>query len=179
MSTKGTILKNRIKQMGYTQERFAEEYGISPKALRNYMNDKVENGYGIEHLEKFAEKLDCTYDYLLGKSEVPEREHQDIRNETGLSICAVEELKEYKRIGKIDIISYIFEQRNLLEEIVLYMDEQQLIKTIFEASKNSMLEEYGLDEHDIRVGKLLDFDFNFLQSIILELKVAKEDYKKS
>ena len=169
-----TNFRKRIKEKGYTIDEFAELCGIPSETVKKHLS---KDKYPTDCLKIYAEKLECTYDYLLGESDVPEREYQDIRNETGLSIGAVEELKEYKRMGKIDIISYIFEQRNLLEEIVLYMDEPQMIRTIFESSKNKMLEDYGLDEHDIRVGKLLDFDFNFLQSIILELKVAKEDYK--
>ena len=97
ISTIGDILKKRIKEQGYTQQEFADVCGIDISTLQNYMRGI--RMYKYDLLEVFADKLNCTYDYLLGKSEVPEREYQDMRNETGLSIYAIDELKKiYSRL---------------------------------------------------------------------------------
>ena len=68
----GTILKDRIKEKGYTQEEFCELVGIGLSSLKKYMNGKV--FYSIDTLELFANALDCSYDYLLGKSKTPKPE---------------------------------------------------------------------------------------------------------
>ncbi len=66
-----TILKKRIKEMGYTQVEFAEECGMSLTTLKVYLDEKSKIRYNIETLELFSQKLNCSYDYLLGKSETP------------------------------------------------------------------------------------------------------------
>ena len=78
--------------------------------------------YKYDLLEVFADKLDCTYDYLLGKSNVPEREYQDMRNETGLSICAIEELKQIYSRGQIDVVNRIFESEKFMERLIGYFE---------------------------------------------------------
>lgn len=77
------ILKRRIKEMGYTQENFADECGITLPTLKKYLSG--ENKYKIDILDIFSEKLNCSYDYLLGKSETPKREIQTLKEQTHLS----------------------------------------------------------------------------------------------
>ena len=62
--TIGAILKNRIKEMGMTQEEFAQEAGIGISSLKKYMNGT--NAYSYELMERFSQILNCSYDYLLG-----------------------------------------------------------------------------------------------------------------
>lgn len=80
-----TILKKRIKEMGYTQVEFAEECGMSLTTLKVYLDEKSKIRYNIETLELFSQKLNCSYDYLLGKSETPKREIQTLKEQTHLS----------------------------------------------------------------------------------------------
>lgn len=89
----GAILRDRIKEMGYTQEAFAEETGISLSALKKYM--KGTNAYNYELMEIFSEKLDCSYDYLLGLSKSAKREFQNISNQLRLSDMTIEKLTKY------------------------------------------------------------------------------------
>lgn len=81
--TLGTILKNRIKECGYTQEDFAEKAGIGMSTLRKQINGTV--AYRCDDLIKFAELLDCSYDYLLGYSSSTNRDCANIVDKTGLS----------------------------------------------------------------------------------------------
>lgn len=87
------ILKKRIKEMGYTQENFAEECGISAATLKSYLKKNSKTNYNIEMLKIFSQKLDCSYDYLLGKSETPYPEIQSLKDEICLSDRALAILK--------------------------------------------------------------------------------------
>lgn len=175
ISTIGSILKKRIKEQGYTQEEFAYACGIGLSTLQKYM--RGERMYKYDLLEVFADKLNCTYDYLLGKSEVPEKEYQDIRNETGLSIRAIDELKEYKRIKKIDAINFLFEHRELLENIILYIDTPKELEDFYDTYMGAIMENSGLSEHDIMIGKTINLDFQFRHNILLEIEQMKREYQ--
>ena len=86
----GAVLKKRIKEQGYTQADFAEEVGIGLSSLKKYMNG--ENAYTYEIMELFANKLDCSYDYLLGLSKSPTREYHEIAEQTRLSEVAIKKI---------------------------------------------------------------------------------------
>lgn len=89
----GAILKQRIKEKGYTQEVFAEEVGIGYSTLKTYLSGETE--YRYEDMKKFAEKLDCSYDYLLGLSKSPIKEYHEIAEQTRLSEKAIQKLVQY------------------------------------------------------------------------------------
>lgn len=94
----GDILKHAIKERGYTQQEFAEKVGIGFSSLKNYLNGtKV---YNYELLIRFADELECSFDYLLGKSLSPIREHTDVSNATGLSDDAIEKLGKYAKMER-------------------------------------------------------------------------------
>ncbi len=122
----GAILKNLIKERGYTQEEFAEEVGIGLSTLKKYITGKV--SYTIETLELFAEFFNCSYDYLLGKSLTPYREIQDIKQTTRLTDGALERIihyaKEYDEYAEskryIDTLSNIIQSEFLIERIIDY-----------------------------------------------------------
>lgn len=73
--------------MGYTQLSFAEECEISISSLKKYMKNELP--YSISHLELFSDLLDCSTDYLLGKSETPRKEIQTLKEQTHLSDAAL------------------------------------------------------------------------------------------
>ena len=92
----GAILKRAIKERGYTQEEFADKVGIGFSSLKSYLNGgKV---YNYELLIRFADVLECSFDYLLGKSNSPKREYTDVSNATGLSDESIEKLSKYARM---------------------------------------------------------------------------------
>lgn len=89
----GTILRERIKECGYTQEDFAEKAGIAHSTLKKYLKETT--SYSYKMLMKFAELLNCSYDYLLGYSESTVREHHEIKEQIRLSDEAIRRLVEY------------------------------------------------------------------------------------
>lgn len=133
MVTIGTILKDRIKEKGYTQEEFCELVGIGLSSLKKYMNGKV--FYSIDTLELFANALDCSYDYLLGKSKTPKPELHEVKELTRLQDKAIEYLqdcaKEYdsndnaKRF--LDTLSTIISEEFIVDRIIdfLYIDDKE------------------------------------------------------
>lgn len=94
----GTILRDRIQELGYTQTEFAIKSGIGLSSLKKYM--RGENAYNYEVLDILATELDCSYDYLLGKSKSPRREFHEVTEQTHLSEEAIEKIfkhaKEYE-----------------------------------------------------------------------------------
>lgn len=78
----GTILKERIREKGYTQEEFCEKLGIGLSSLKKYMTGKVY--YSIDTLNMFAEALDCSYNYLWGVSKTPKPELHETKELTHL-----------------------------------------------------------------------------------------------
>lgn len=139
-----TILKKRIKEMGYTQVEFAEECGMSLTTLKVYLDEKSKIRYNIETLELFSQKLNCSYDYLLGKSETPKREIQTLKEQTHLSDNALLSLQlnaaDYEKAPKVNcdeirkavaendliVASLILEDAELLDLIknYLFLDEK-------------------------------------------------------
>lgn len=99
----GAVLKRRIKEMGYTQEEFADKVGIGYSTLKKYLSGK--NLYDVELLLRFAEVLECSCDYLLGLSISPKRENQDISNELKLSDEAIDAIRRYANAVEIDSIA--------------------------------------------------------------------------
>ncbi|KLU73809.1 MAG: hypothetical protein RHS_0284 [Robinsoniella sp. RHS] len=135
----GAVLKNLIKERGYTQEEFAEEIGIGLSTLKKYITGQV--CYSIETLELFADFFKCSYDYLLGKSLTPYREIQDVKQATRLTDGALDRLighgKNYdesidsKRY--LDTLSNLIQYDFLIDRIVdyFYIDSDE--EFIFES----------------------------------------------
>ena len=133
MVTIGTILKERIKEKGYTQEEFCEFVGIGLSSLKKYMNGKV--FYSIDTLELFSKALDCSYDYLLGKSKTPKPELHEVKELTRLQDDAIEHIQHYakeyddnasaKRF--LDTLSTIISEEFIVERIIdyLYIDSSE------------------------------------------------------
>lgn len=92
-ATIGAILRDRIKECGYTQERFAEKAGIGLSTLKKYLSGNTP--YSYDMLIEFAELLNCSYDYLLGYSKSTVREYHDIREQIRLSDDTIRRLTEY------------------------------------------------------------------------------------
>jgi transcriptional regulator with XRE-family HTH domain len=137
----GAILKKRISEKGYSQEQFADIAGIGHSTLKKYL--KGEHSYTYEILMIFSEKLDCSYDYLLGYSKVPERENKDIRNVLRLSAEATNILKAKASIYDSDDMSKCFINtinamiisENFMDSVMQYMLTTPEMSVLF---KNEM-----------------------------------------
>ena len=106
MDKYGEILKKRIKEMGYTQEEFAELAGISYGTLKKYLSGDSE--YNRTNLINIANALECSYDYLLGESPSAKREYRDISEQLRLSDNAIQKLLEYAERYDTDFYSKMF-----------------------------------------------------------------------
>ena len=89
----GAVLKRRIKEKGYTQEKFAEVAGVKYSTLKKYLSGKAT--YSYELLIIFADILDCSFEYLLGYSQSPNPEHHEIAEQTRLSEEAINKIVKY------------------------------------------------------------------------------------
>ena len=64
----GNILKKLRQDNNLTQDELAKKIETSRSNIANYENDK--NMPSVDILEKLASVLNCSIDYLLGKSDV-------------------------------------------------------------------------------------------------------------
>lgn len=126
MDTYGAILKKRIKEMGYTQQNFADMVGVPLGTLKKYLSDK--SVYPIDLLKIFAENLDCSYDYLMGYTVSPQREYQDLKDISRLTDKAIDRLKVFGQAyengdmgsNAADAVSKMLEMENLVETVAVY-----------------------------------------------------------
>lgn len=159
----GGILKRRIKEKGYTQEEFSITTGIGLSSLTKYMAGQV--AYSIEHLEIFADKLECSYDYLLGTSLTPKREFHEIKSSTRLSEEAIDMIKSLAKDydtsntskRRIDTLSIVISSLFLIERMAefFYLDK-----------KNKMIFDYERCSY-------IDLEDTYLLGIVKELVKAK------
>ena len=119
----GARLKEAIKKRGFKQEEFAEKCVISYPALKRYMSGK--NVYTYEHLEKFADVLNCSYDYLLGKSDSFKQEYHEVTKMTHLSEKAIENI--YKRAKYYD---EEFEAKRYIMVLDLLLREEECFDSL-------------------------------------------------
>lgn len=159
--TLGTILKNRIKECGYTQEDFAEKAGIGMSTLRKQINGTV--AYRCDDLIKYAELLDCSYDYLLGYSKSPKRESADIVDKTGIDNESVLKLIALKKRNKeivayeerIEVLNQIIQDDDFLLDMAMYLgasqpirDTNKQIMSLLLANQTGESKNYFLDNTD-------------------------------
>lgn len=145
-ATIGAILRERIKESSYTQEEFAEKAGIGFSTLKKYLNGTTP--YSYEMLIKFAEILNCSYDYLLGYSKSAIREYHEIREQIRLCDESIRRLVEYsacydtsaeaKRYVKV--IDMLIQQKGLITCIADYfMSSSYYIQNASDAFANTVM----------------------------------------
>lgn len=172
-ATKGAILKRRIKEMGYTQERFSEETGVPYSTLKKYIADKCP--YGIDLLERFAEKLECSYDYLMGYSVSPDRELQSVKDATMFSDEAIKNIQfsaqryseEYHK-NYIDSISRMIESELFIDSISHFLYPTEQTKMIYDATVGLFEGMYDVKMNQREV---------MMMNIVNELNALKYDVK--
>lgn len=179
----GAILRKRIKEQGFTQERFAEETGVGLSTLKKYMSGK--NAYSYEVMGIFAEALDCSYDYLLGLSKSPKREYHEITEQLRLSEEAISTLVGYasgydeefecrRHIVSLDMLlknSEVF--NSICDYLVIskpvdtaYKNISSLIETFIQA--NPKLRQFGIENQ---------YKVNFETQQLIELVSSLKDLK--
>lgn len=97
-------LRQLREKAGLLQSEFAERLGVARSSISLYeTGDRVPD---IRFMDKVIEEFECSYDYLMGKSEAAQSENVDISKETGLSDEALEVV--IKHAATINEIARLF-----------------------------------------------------------------------
>ncbi|WP_241774465.1 MULTISPECIES: helix-turn-helix transcriptional regulator [Lysinibacillus] len=119
-------IKEQRKKMRYTQKELADKVNVSPQVISNW-----ERGYtepSADDINQLSEVLDCTSDYLLGRSNRPDNKKnhlltkderdiakqiieftQNIEKSDGLSFDG-EPMSEEAKESLIESMEHIFKQ---------------------------------------------------------------------
>ena len=180
----GARLKEAIKKRKFKQEEFAEKCGISYPALKRYMSGK--NVYTYEHLEKFAEVLDCSYDYLLGKSDSFKQEYHEVTKMTHLSEEAIGNIykrakyydEEFEARRYIMVLDLLLREEETFESICDYLLASKFVNYIVGAFMDAMQEVvYNMEpvkKMGIQQSKRLSLENQQMIDLVSHLKSMKE-----
>lgn len=150
------LLDNSIKN-GHSQKEFSKDTGISAGSISKYKSGELPKVYVLETIAKY---FNVSMDYIIGKSDTPNYDFDDINKKTGLSQKAIEQLwkfqhnyfpynedmdiKEEKDISEfykpqLNILNLILEDSGglflLLDSIVKYKKEFEEYKTFVKDEK--------------------------------------------
>lgn len=178
----GDRLCRRIAEMGYTQEQFCELSGVPKSTLTKHMNNSI--SYRIDTLMKYAEVLDCSYDYLLGYSKSPKREYHDVVEQTGLSIEAIENLTFcVKHIDNsmakdmLDIVSSLICHKSFVRDLRDYlgMNKQMLDVTnkMVDMTFSKVPDSLGIKYEELKKSEV---ELPLLICVMNDLAELKHDY---
>ena len=103
-------------KLGINAKVFSLETGISQGSISNYKHKEIKVLPNMGTIEKLARRFGVSSNYLLGKSDTPNYEHEDIMKKIGLSKKAYQILQSVKDTDLINTINYLIEQ----EEINLF-----------------------------------------------------------
>lgn len=161
----GHRLQERRKEFFKTQNEFAEALGIEErKTIGNWETGTV--AIPIHRLSDICNLLDCDLDYLFGKIDVPKNNTADIKEETGLSQKAVENLIENRNSTDIQYISSLLEygfMRGFFNEFSLYVNSDKITLP----KNNDELSEILLDTDDSKLAEYIKNKDNFTNFINL------------
>lgn len=180
----GAILGKRIKECGYTQEAFAEKSGISLASLKKYIRGSV--AYNYEVLDILATELDCSYDYLLGKSPSPKREYHEITEQTHLSEEAIRNINKRAKYYEDDIearryilvLDKILCEETAFESISNYLFSTKpfsdIILELLEATQQTIYKNPSVEKLGIQSAKLISLEAQEAVDVIIHLKELKQ-----
>lgn len=87
-------LNNLLLNRNIDQEKFANKVNVSTGSISQYRQGTGEPK--ITNLVKIANGLNVSINYLIGKSDCPNYEFEDINNKIGLSQKAIEQLYKFQ-----------------------------------------------------------------------------------
>lgn len=126
-------LNDLLKKKEIDQEKFAKDIEIGVGTLSNYRKGIREPSLTV--LEKMADKLDVSTDYLSGKSECPNYDFDDINKKIGLSQQALEELYKFQH----DITKFHEDEKVDIEKDMPISEEHRILLQIL----SSIIENSG------------------------------------
>jgi transcriptional regulator with XRE-family HTH domain len=87
-------LKRLREERGISQQKLADEFGLSQQSINKYENHKIEPE--IEIMQKFADYFETSIDYLVGHTEIRHKiepvEKFDLNNEEAILVEKYREL---------------------------------------------------------------------------------------
>ncbi|MDD5900804.1 MAG: helix-turn-helix transcriptional regulator [Lachnospiraceae bacterium] len=180
----GAILGKRIHQCGYTRESFAEKSGIGLSSLKKYISGAV--AYNYEVLDILATELDCSYDYLLGKSPSPQREYHEISEQTHLSeeaICNINKRaryydEEFEARRYIKVLDLLLQEEETFESICDFLISSKFMDCMMGGLVNAIQESLNQTEPTKKMGiqkaKRISLESQLMIDLVTRLKVLKE-----
>lgn len=112
-----TIFLKRFNEefdkLGTSAKVFALETGISQSAISQYRHGTIQSLPNTKTIEKLARNFCVSSNYLLGKSDTPSYEHEDIMKKIGLSKKAYQILQSIKGTELMNTINYLIEQEEI------------------------------------------------------------------
>ena len=170
--------------MGYTQQEFAEESGIGHSSLKKYISG--ENAYNYEVLDILATKLDCSYDYLLGKSDSLHYEFHEVAKLTKLSEDAIRCIAKHAEISDnnfnskmyIWVLNEMIKRNSLMVVIQAYLTSLQPMdkpKQEVERQMTKKMKEKLNTDVDVEEVSPLNLETTVLIALISELKNLKHE----
>lgn len=175
-----SILKKAIQEKGYTQEQFADITGIPLPTLKDYLSGKTK--YDYEALLTFAEKLDCSVDYLMGLSKSQVREHREIAEVIGLSDKAIDVLEENKNNRLFnELLGEILVDKQLLNDICLFIGATKPVNEGIKEVSMLMGERLAseCEQGDFLPNQyILSMEKQYMISIVMDIGNLKEKLSK-
>lgn len=176
-------LNDLLKEKEIDQDKFADDIGISSGCLSNYRKGIREPSLTV--LEKIANKLEVSSDYLVGKSECPNYDFDDINKKIGLSQQALEELYKFQHDitkfhedEKVDIKKYMpisEEHRKLLQRLSEMIENSGHLYFLFESIENYIERTKELNKIIEKEKALKDNKKNWLLSVKIKSAIEKTE----
>lgn len=179
----GERLSKRIKDMGYTQQAFADLMGMKIDTLHSYISGR--SAYSYELLIEFAEKLGCSYDYLLGYSLSPKREYHEITEQTRLSEKAIEKIVSYAKFYNEDfnakrfimcldtLLCYEGAFSSICDFMLASKHTQTLYKNVIESAQNKLRENLTTKNIPFEEDKRMTLETQHMLHMVSMLKDMK------
>lgn len=122
-------LTRERKKLCRSQAEFSERYNFNPHTYPKWESGKLTPS--VHDLIRLCNIFECDLDYLLGEQEEKTRALTDIREDTGLSVDAIESIKLMNRSYLIEEES-IEEKRELLSDLLSHPDFQKLFTMLLD-----------------------------------------------
>lgn len=173
--------KRARKQLGLTQQEFADKYYFSLPTVK-----KWEQGQAIPEYSKLfelCEIFNCDLDCLFAENELPTRDLQYIHNQTGLSSNSIHLLKQLFDENNVnwgmDVFNAIIEHNkfplflDLIAELITLKDSNEKLTV---TNYSARMYNGSMKVHDVLQYRIQILLFEILRDITPQFQ-AKEDYR--
>lgn len=197
LATIGENLRNRRKELGFTQEKLSAVMNNQNRSTTRETISAWESSAripSVDNLIDLCNALDCDMDYLLGKCETAHADAVDIVWKTGLSEKAVELLKSEKYNGDmrgiIRLLNTLIEQEigrdkpyPLLSAIRRYVMTNNLCDNEMTVEKGKIVpviwEDHGQAKVSMNRGEIVFTNSELLETaMLLQIQTFLQEMRK-